>query len=62
MGEAADAAATPTAETAACQQQFAGRGSMVWSVLTDPIKRFGQEATTPEFSKKLLKWKADVGG
>ena len=35
---------------------------MGWSELTEAVKMFGPAATTQEFSKKLLKWKADVRG
>ena len=31
-------------------------------MLTEAVKCFGPEVPTQEFSKKLLKWQADVGG
>ena len=62
VGGAAATAATPTTSTASGKQQFAGRRSTVWSALTDFVKISGPAVTTQEFSKKLYKWKADVGG
>ena len=44
------------------QQQGAGRGSAGWSALTEAVKNLGPAAITQEFSKKLIKWQADVGG
>ena len=44
------------------QQQDTGRGSTGWSALTEAMKMVGPAAITQEFSKKLLKWQADVGG
>ena len=34
----------------------------MWSGLTEAVKLFGPAAITQEFSKKLLKWQADVRG
>ena len=59
---AAATVATTTASTAAGKQKFVERGSTVWFALTADVKIFGPAATTQEFLKKLLKWKADVGG
>ena len=39
-----------------------GGGGTGWSALTEAVKMFGPEAITQEFSKKLLKRKADVVG
>ena len=58
MGGATGTAAAPTAG----KQQGTGRSSTGWSVLTEAVKIFGPAVTTQEFSKKLLKWQADVGG
>ena len=52
---------TMTALTAGHQQDEGG-GNTGWSVLTEAVKMFGPAAITQEFSKKLLKWQADVGG
>ena len=49
-------------ELTAGHQQGAGGGNIGWSVLTEAVKMFGPAAITQEFSKKLLKWQADVGG
>ena len=35
---------------------------MGWSALMEAMKIFVPAATTQEFSKKILKWQADVGG
>ena len=43
-------------------QQGAGGGNTGWSALTDAVKMFGPAEITQEFSKKLLKWQADVRG
>ena len=50
--------ATPTS----VKHKGTGRGSTGWSALTEAVKMFGTAAITQEFSKKLLKWQADVGG
>ena len=39
-----------------------GGGDTGWSALTEAVKCFGPAAITQEFSEKLLKWQADVGG
>ena len=39
-----------------------GRGNTLCSALTASVKSFGPAATTQEFSKKLLKWQANVVG
>ena len=39
-----------------------GGGDTVWSALTEAVKCFGPASITQQFSKKLLKWKSDVGG
>ena len=44
------------------QQKGVGGGDTGWSALMEAVKCFGPEAITQEFSLKLLKWKADVGG
>ena len=44
------------------QQQGAWGGNTGWSALTEAVKMFGTEAITQEFSKKILKWQAYVGG
>ena len=41
-------------------QQDAGGGNTGWSALTEAVKMFGLEVITQEFSKKILKWQADV--
>ena len=43
-------------------QQGVGWGNTGWSALTEAVKMFGPAAITQEFSKKLLKCQADVGG
>ena len=43
-------------------QQYSGGGNTGWSALTEAVKMFVPAAITQEFSKKLLKWQADVGG
>ena len=58
MGGGTGTTAAPTAG----QQQGTGRGSTGWSVLTEAVNYFGTASITQEFSKKLLKWQADVGG
>ena len=62
VGGVTVAAAMSTSETAAGQQQFTGRGSIVWSALTAALKTFWLAATMQEFSKKMLEWQADIGG
>ena len=44
------------------QHQGAGGGYTGWSELTEAVKMIGPAAITHEFSKKLLKWQAHVGG
>ena len=44
------------------QQKFAGRGITRCSALTAAVNIFEPTATTQEFKKKLLKWKAGVCG
>ena len=58
MGGATGTTAAPTSG----QHQGVGRGSTGWLELTEAVKMFGPEATMQEFSKKLIKWQADVGG
>ena len=50
------------ASLTAGNQQDSGGGNTGWSALTESVKIFGPAAITQEFSKKLLKWQADVGG
>ena len=52
---------TTTAPTAG-HQQGVGRGITGSSALTEAMKCFGPAAITHEFSKKLLKWQADLRG
>ena len=56
MGGQTGTTAAPTAG----KQQGARRGITGWSALTEDEKRFGPSAKTQEFSKKNLKWQADV--
>ena len=58
MGEGTETTAAPTE----WQQKGEGRVSTGWSALTEVMKMFGPEGITQEFSEKLLKWQADVGG
>ena len=58
MGGGTGTIAAPTVG----QQQGGGRGSTGCSALTDDVKMLGPAVITQEFSKKLLKWNADVGG
>ena len=62
MGVETAAEETPMAPIAVGQKKFSGMGSTMWSALTAALKMFGLEATTKEFSNKLLKWMADVVG
>ena len=62
MGEATGTAAAPPAAPASGKQKGARRGSTGWSALKEVVKMFDPEVTTQEFSKKLLKWQADIGG
>ena len=43
-------------------QQGTGGGNTGWSAHTEAVKMLGPEDITQDFSKKLLKWQADVGG
>ena len=58
MGGGTGKTAAPTSG----HQQGTGRGSTGWSALTEAVKTVGPASITQEFSKKLLKWQADVGG
>ena len=58
MGGGTETTAAPTSG----QHQGAGRGSTGCSALTETVKMFGPVEITQEFSKKLLKWQAAVGG
>ena len=58
MGGATGTTAAPTSG----QHQGVGRGSTGWLELTEAVKMFEPEATTQEFSEKLLKWHIYDGG
>ena len=58
MGGGTETTAAPTAG----HRKGAGRVSTGWSDLMEAVEMFEPEEITQEFSKKLLKWQAEVGG
>ena len=61
IGRNKGTAEAPPAAMSAGPKKFVGQVSTGWSTLTAAVNMFGPEATTLDFSKKILKWQANVG-